>query len=70
VDRRQRRDWHGGGVTTSASAADNMVAVYTAASNLEGTSGLTFDGTTLTVGAGAAGTDYIIASMAKRPTWL
>lgn len=47
-------------VTTSSGAADSYIAVYTAAANIEGTDDLQWNGTTLTIGDGTAGRDYII----------
>jgi len=52
-------------VSTSAAAADSYIAVYTAASNIEGTDDLQWNGTTLTIGDGTADRNYVIAVNAE-----
>ena len=50
----------GTSLSTAAAAADNFIAVYTAAATVEGTDNLQWNGTTLTIGDGTAATDYIL----------
>jgi len=50
----------GSGVTTNAGAANSYIAVYTSDTNIEGTDDLQWNGTTLTIGDGTAGRDYVI----------
>jgi len=51
---------HGAATGVTGSGADSYVCVYTAENAVEGTDDLQWDGTTLTIGDGTAGRDYIM----------
>jgi len=51
---------HGAATGVTGSGANSYIAVYTGANGIEGTDDLQWDGTTLTIGDGTAGRDYIL----------
>ncbi|GAH28660.1 unnamed protein product, partial [marine sediment metagenome] len=51
---------HGAATGITGSGGDNYVCVYDGADTIEGTDDLQWDGTTLTIGDGTAGRDYIL----------
>ena len=55
----------GGGISATGTPVDNQLAVWTSATDIEGTSALTFDGTTARayINGIAAGTDDVLGTM-------